>query len=87
MLVYPLRLATREHLRARGRDASSADVYAGGRHVRLELRGVLFGERRSEAGENYSRRCSAPLKVVADGIVRMVPNRFENRLRKRRYHP
>lgn len=43
-LVYPLRQATWEHLNARSRDVSVADHWAGGRHVRLELRGVLFGK-------------------------------------------
>jgi hypothetical protein len=42
-LVYPLRQTTWENLRARERDVSAADLYAGGRHVRLELRGVPFG--------------------------------------------
>ncbi|RPJ69693.1 MAG: hypothetical protein EHM24_17855 [Acidobacteria bacterium] len=42
-LVYPLRRGTWEHLHARGHDVSSADLYSGGRHVRLELRGIPFG--------------------------------------------
>jgi 5-methylcytosine-specific restriction endonuclease McrBC regulatory subunit McrC len=42
-LVYPLRAETWEHLHDRDRDVSIADIYAGGRHVRLELRGVPFG--------------------------------------------
>jgi 5-methylcytosine-specific restriction endonuclease McrBC regulatory subunit McrC len=42
-LVYPLRHQTWEHLRARDRDISVAEIYSGGRHVRLELRGVPFG--------------------------------------------
>jgi hypothetical protein len=42
-LVYPLRRLTWENLRARRRDVSIADLYAGGRHVRLELRGLPFG--------------------------------------------
>jgi hypothetical protein len=49
-LVYPLRRSTWEHLRARGRDVSVAEHWAGGRHVRLELRGVPFGGARSSAG-------------------------------------
>jgi hypothetical protein len=42
-LVYPLRLDTWDYLRSCGRDVSTADLQAGGRHVRLELRGVAFG--------------------------------------------
>ncbi|MBI2916944.1 MAG: hypothetical protein HYY01_03035 [Chloroflexi bacterium] len=42
-LVYPLRRPTYLALRERGRDRSFADLYHGGRHVRLELRGLPFG--------------------------------------------
>ena len=42
-LVYPLRPATFERLRARGRDRSVAELLHGGRVVRLELRGLPFG--------------------------------------------
>jgi hypothetical protein len=41
-LAYPLRRGTWDGLRARGLDRSTADVYSGGRHVRLELWGLPF---------------------------------------------
>ncbi|MFI5299826.1 MAG: hypothetical protein ACHREM_17195 [Polyangiales bacterium] len=43
-LVYPLRRSTFDALRARGRDRSVADLLHGARRVRLELRGMPFGE-------------------------------------------
>jgi 5-methylcytosine-specific restriction endonuclease McrBC regulatory subunit McrC len=42
-LAYPLRRETWAALRDRGRDTSSARVFAGNRSVGLELRGVPFG--------------------------------------------
>jgi hypothetical protein len=48
-LVYPLRRDTWEALRHRGRDRSAADLLHGGRHVRLELRGLPFGAMASDA--------------------------------------
>lgn len=46
-LVYPLRLSTYLNLKERGRDRSFAELFAGGRHVQLELRGLPFGEDKS----------------------------------------
>lgn len=43
-LVYPLRQTTYEALRARGRDVSVAHLLHGARQVRLELRGMPFGD-------------------------------------------
>jgi len=48
-LVYPLRRSTFEALRDRGRDRSCATLFHGARRVRLELRGIPFGDRRSLA--------------------------------------
>lgn len=45
-LVYPLRRNTFESLRARGRDTSVAQLFHGARSVRLELRGLPFGDDR-----------------------------------------
>jgi hypothetical protein len=42
-LVYPLRHETWKALRSRGLDRSTANLYQGGRHVRLELWGLPFG--------------------------------------------
>ncbi len=42
-LVYPLRQATFDSLHSRGRDRSFAELFHGGRHVRIELRGLPFG--------------------------------------------
>lgn len=42
-LVYPLRRETWEVLRRRGKDVSGADLFYGGRRIRLELRGIPFG--------------------------------------------
>jgi hypothetical protein len=42
-LVYPLRSSTFTALREQHRDCATADVLHGGRHVRLELRGLPFG--------------------------------------------
>ena len=42
-LVYPLRQSTWEALKDRGRDHARADLYHGSRRVRLELRGMPFG--------------------------------------------
>ena len=42
-LAYPLRRDTWTSLRRRGLDRSSADLYQGGRHVKLELWGLPFG--------------------------------------------
>ena len=42
-LVYPLRRATFEVLRARGREVARARLLHGARHVQLELRGLPFG--------------------------------------------
>lgn len=42
-LVFPLRQATWEALRRRGRDVSVAELFHGGRRVRVELRGLPFG--------------------------------------------
>jgi hypothetical protein len=42
-LAYPLRRDTWASLHARGLDRSSADLYQGGRHVKLELWGLPFG--------------------------------------------
>jgi len=44
-LVYPLRPATWEALRARGRDVSRAELFHGGRRVTVELRGIGGGGR------------------------------------------
>ena len=43
-LIYPLRQSTFEALSRRGRDRSVANLMHGARRVRLELRGVPFGE-------------------------------------------
>ncbi len=43
VLVYPLRERTWRILRDRGRDVSVAELFTGRRHVRLELRGLPFG--------------------------------------------
>src|SRR5262249_16200037 len=43
ILVYPLRERTWRILRDRSRDVSVAEVFAGARSVRLELRGLPFG--------------------------------------------
>lgn len=43
-LVYPLRQGTFEALRSRGRDVSVANLVHGARQVRLELRGMPFGQ-------------------------------------------
>lgn len=49
-LVYPLRPATFEALHARGRDVAQAELFHGGRHLTLRLRGLPFGAgRRSVA--------------------------------------
>jgi len=42
-LVYPLRTATYDALKQRGRDVSVANLLHGARQVRLELRGLPFG--------------------------------------------
>lgn len=42
-LVYPLRFSTYRMLEERGRDRSYAELFHGGRTVRLELRGLPFG--------------------------------------------
>jgi hypothetical protein len=42
-LVYPLRRMTYDMLHERNRDRSYAELLHGGRHVRLELRGMPFG--------------------------------------------
>jgi len=42
-LVYPLRVETWTRLAARGRDRVFAELFHGGRTVRLELRGMPFG--------------------------------------------
>lgn len=44
-LVYPLRQGTYEALKSRGRDVSVANLLHGARQVRLELRGMPFGQR------------------------------------------
>ena len=43
-LTYPLRQSTWEVLSASGRDTARADLLHGGRRIRLELRGLPFGE-------------------------------------------
>jgi hypothetical protein len=43
-LVYPLRVETWAKLEARGRDRVFAELFHGGRTVRLELRGMPFGK-------------------------------------------
>lgn len=43
-LVYPLRRSTWEALHARRRDISAAELTHAGRRVRLELRGLAFGD-------------------------------------------
>jgi len=43
VLVYPLREQTWRILRDRGRDVSVAELFAGRRRVRLEMRGLPFG--------------------------------------------
>ena len=42
-LVYPLRQSTYNALRERHRESSFADLFHGGRQIRLELRGIPFG--------------------------------------------
>jgi 5-methylcytosine-specific restriction endonuclease McrBC regulatory subunit McrC len=42
-LVYPLRKTTFSSLLERGQDRSYANLYHGGRHIKLELRGLPFG--------------------------------------------
>jgi 5-methylcytosine-specific restriction endonuclease McrBC regulatory subunit McrC len=42
-LLYPLRQATYDALRSRGRDRSTANLLHGARRVHLELRGIPFG--------------------------------------------
>jgi len=44
-LVYPLRWETWSKLEARGRDRVFAELFHGGRTVKLELRGLPFGSR------------------------------------------
>jgi 5-methylcytosine-specific restriction endonuclease McrBC regulatory subunit McrC len=48
-LAYPLRQDTWMALKARGLDRSTADVYRGTRHIKLELLGLPFGARVSRA--------------------------------------
>lgn len=48
-LAYPLRQDTWMALKARGLDRSTADVYHGTRHIKLELWGLPFGARVSQA--------------------------------------
>jgi hypothetical protein len=43
-IVYPLKSATWEALRAKQRDTAFADLFHGSRRVRLELRGIPFGQ-------------------------------------------
>jgi len=43
-LVYPLRYSTYTSLREQGRDRSRAELLHGGRTVRVELRGLPFGQ-------------------------------------------
>jgi hypothetical protein len=42
-LVYPLRSSTFSVLQEQHRDCATAELFHGGRHVRLELRGLPFG--------------------------------------------
>jgi McrBC 5-methylcytosine restriction system component len=42
-LVYPLRVDTWTKLQARGRDSVVAEIFHGGRTIRLKLRGLPFG--------------------------------------------
>jgi len=42
-LIYPLRKSTWENLKTRHRDVAVAELVAGGRQIRLELRGIPFG--------------------------------------------
>jgi 5-methylcytosine-specific restriction endonuclease McrBC regulatory subunit McrC len=46
-VVNPLRYATWEALHARNRERSVAELYHGGRRLRLELRGLPFGNVRA----------------------------------------
>ena len=46
VLAYPLRRGTYESLVARGRERSTAELLHGGRLLRIELRGLPFGETR-----------------------------------------
>jgi hypothetical protein len=43
-LVYPLRPSTFASLHSRGRDVARAELFHGGRELRLELQGLPFGE-------------------------------------------
>lgn len=45
-LVYPLRASTFESLKGRRRDVSEAELFHGGRRIRLQLRGLPFGNPR-----------------------------------------
>jgi hypothetical protein len=47
-LVYPLRPATFEALRDRGRDIARAQLLHGGRQLTLELQGIPFGGRNTD---------------------------------------
>jgi len=55
-LVYPLRRDTWSKLEARGRDRVFAELFHGGRSVRLELRGLPFGSR---ARDKYNGQFAA----------------------------
>jgi hypothetical protein len=57
-LTYPLRRSTWDTLAARGRDVSRADLLHGGRRIRLELRGLPFGEMPQGANEGRLERSS-----------------------------
>src|SRR5262249_31069925 len=46
-LVYPLRITTWVELAGKGRDRSVADLYREGRRLRIELRGLPFGQTES----------------------------------------
>ena len=52
-LVYPLRAETWSRLKARGRDRVFAELFHGGRTVRLELRGLPFGLTHGYATADY----------------------------------
>lgn len=49
-LVYPLRFATWRDLERRGRDRAQAEVIHGGRRIKLELRGLPFGDAHTRPG-------------------------------------
>lgn len=49
-LAYPLRPSTWLSLNERGLDRTTAEIYAGGRHVRLELWGLPFTALPQHAG-------------------------------------